>query len=232
MELKGQTRLNRSINTPSYLKLSFYQKQLLANAIFKGIDISKTKKESLFTNKHHRPLEYDLVNEEIHQAVMKDKQYHHNSKLEIALGKVASHEYVKLFDTSRDINIIICRLPLSQDNFDHSLYRGEHAHNNFNRLEEESVEFESVITEAFQTNLKFEGLSSPFGIIVYYDSINKRIFEGAQTPSQENWIYLDDISEIDQNKNIIPFTPLPLGDIDLPLKAFNDEDEEIDIPLK
>lgn len=232
MELKAQIHQEQSINVPAYLKLSFSQRQLITNAIYKGIDISEKKKESLFTKKHHRPLEYDQVNEEIYQAVMKDKQDHHNSKFEIALGKAVSHEYVKLFDTSRSINIIICRLPLSQNNFDPSLYRGDHAYNNFNRLNEEKVEFESVINETFQTNLIFEDLSSPFGIIVYYDSINKRVFEGAQTPSQEHWIYLDDISEIAQNINIIPFTPPPSGDIDLPLKAFNDEDEEIDIPLK
>ncbi|MEC1178631.1 hypothetical protein P9B03_09065 [Metasolibacillus meyeri] len=232
MKLKTQLHQEQSINIPSYLKLSFYQKQLITKAIYKGLDISETKKEPLFTKKHHRPLEYDQVNEEIYQAVMEDKQNHHNSKFEIALGKAVSHEYVNLFDTSRSINIIICRLPLNQNNFDPSLYRGEHAYNNFNRLDEEEIEFESVMNEPFQTNLKFEGLSSPFGIIVYYDSINKRVFEGAQTPSQERWIYLDDISEIDQNVNIIPFTLPTLGDIDLPLKAFNDEDEEINIPLK
>ena len=232
MEYKAQIHHDQSINVPTHLKLSFYQKHLLTNAIFKGIEKGNSSKKSLFTKKHHRPLEYDLVNDEINTAVLQDKLDQNVSSLEITLGKAASHEYVKLFDTNRNISIIVCRLPLSQNNFDPSNYRAEHAYNNLNRLDEEKVEFELTIQEAFQPSMKFEDLSSPFGIIVFYDSVKMRIFEGAQTPSQDHWIYLDDISDIDDNKNIIPFTPLSPGDIDLPLKTFNDEDEEINIPLR
>lgn len=232
MVLKKSIYPNQFINVPTHLRLSFYQRNLLNKAIFKGIAEGALFKRNLFTNKHHRPLEYDLVNEEIYRALLEDKKEKHLSGFEITVGKAGSHEYIKLFDVNRNISVIICRLPLSQNNFEASNYRAEHAYNNLNRLYEESVDFDKNIQEVFQPSFKFDDLSSPFGIIVFYDSINKKIFEGAQTPSQEQWIYLDDISNVDSTENIIAFTSLPQEDINLPLKTFDDSDEEINLLLK
>lgn len=214
-------------------KLTPSQRYLVVNAINEGkqkfLEIKRLIPKTI-TDKYSASLQNDLINEAISEAVENDVL----NNLIVTNHKSGSHPYIVVRDTVRNISSVICRLPRSRYIFTPSKYRGEFSQSNFDRLIQLGFSFEELVDENYQLTINLNNGDAHFGIIVYYDRYNDVVFEGALKPSQNDWIYKDDITE-PPAENVIPLNPLtptPSDDILLSVKNIFEMDEEIEVNLK
>lgn len=217
-------------------KLTPQQKNLLHTAINEGKTEFKelmAKMPATITNKYVSSLQSDIINEAIRKAVASNTELN----LEVVKSKAGGHPYIYVRDNSRNISIVICRLPASRHIFAPSRYRGEFSQTNFDKLIQLGVPEELLNDEDYQTSLTFDEDSIPFGIIVYYDQFKDKIFEGALKPSQSDWIYKEPLT-YKSLENLIPteekIAHNNSNEIDIPLSFNNifESDEDIEINLK
>lgn len=217
-------------------KLTPQQKNLFHTAINEGKAKFKEITDiipSTITKKHVSPLQYDLINDAIGNAVTLNKELN----LEVIPAKAGGHEYIYVRENNRNISIVICRLPASRQIFTPSKYRGEFSRTNFDKLIQLGVPEELLTDLDYQQSFTFSEEIVPFGIIVYYDPNKDIMFEGALKPSQNEWIYKEKLIYTSLENLITPEefnTPIINNQPEIPLSFNNifENDEDIEINLK
>ncbi|WP_047154598.1 hypothetical protein [Aneurinibacillus tyrosinisolvens] len=207
------------------------------NLILRGIQEGKNISKSLIashpetTTKTYIPrMQYDFVNTYVEKIIQENP----HTQMKIYKKKAGLHPYIVINDTSRNIFILVLKLPKNKYIFNPSRYRGDFASSNFDRLLAMGVTQEDLFGDIYyQYSLPVGVENQPFGIIVCYDGHSDIVFEGALRPEQDDWIYKEDITDFINldSHNLVPINSYNLSDIEIPFKT-SQEDDDIVIKLK
>lgn len=174
--------------------------------------------------------QYDLVNTYVEKAI----QDNPHTQMKVYAKKAGFHPYIVLQDQIRNIFILVLKLPKKKYIFKQSVYRGDFASSNIDRLVGMGVPKGELLGDTpYQESLPLGIENQPFGIIVCYDGKSDIVYEGALRPDQENWLYKENITDyINMNiDNLVPVNSYNLTDIETTLKTSQPE-EDIVIKLK
>lgn len=156
---------------------------------------------------------YELVNTHVAEAILKNPYLNLNVEHRMA----GFYPYIVVRDKSRNIAALVLPIPSNGD-FEPSLFRGEFATTNIDRLMAMGLTEEDMnINIDYQPSLPFEIEHLPFGLIISYDREKNLVFEGALQPNQEEWLFNEDVIDkvVSGGGNVIEFPRQIYDDTDI-----------------
>lgn len=156
---------------------------------------------------------YELVNTHVEESVLKNSHLN----LNVENRKAGFYPYVVVRDTERNIAALVLPIPSSKE-FEPCLFRGDFAITNIDRLMAMGVtEKDLDIDIDYQPSLPFGIEHLPFGLIVSYGREKNLVYEGALQPSQEEWLFNEDVTEkaVVFGGNVVSFPRQVYDDTDI-----------------
>lgn len=168
----------------------------------------KTKTKT-YTSK----LLYELVNTHVEEAILKDPYLN----LSVEHRMAGFYPYIVVRDTARNIAALVLPIP-SDKEFEPCLFRGDFAIANIDRLMAMGVTEEELDVDIdYQPSLPFGIEHLPFGLIVSYDREKNLVYEGALKPSQDGWLFNENVTEkaVVGGGNVVSFPRQVYDDTDI-----------------
>lgn len=172
---------------------------------------------------------YELVNTHVAESILKNP----NLNMSVEDRMAGFYPYIVARDTIRNIAVLVLPIPGNKD-FEPSLFRGEFAITNIDRLMAMGVTEEDLnIDIDYQTSLLFEIEHLPFGLIVSYDREKNLVYEGALQPSQEEWLFNEDVTDkVAGGGKVVEFPRQIYDDTDISIgfthAALQESEKELD----
>lgn len=156
---------------------------------------------------------YELVNTHVEEAILKNPQLN----LSVERRMAGFYPYIVVRDIARNIAALVLPIPSNKD-FEPCLFRGDFAIANIDRLMAMGVTEEDLgIDMDHQLSLPFGIEHLPFGLIVSYDREKNLVCEGALQPSQEQWLFNEDVTDkaVVGGGNVVSFPQQDYDDSDI-----------------
>lgn len=150
--------------------------------------------------------------------------------------KAGFYPYIVVYDYARNIAALVLPIPSNKDFFEPCMFRGDFAMTNIDRLLAAGLKEEDLELDLdYQPSLPLGIDNLVFGLIISYDREQETVFAGALLPSQEDWMFHEEITDMaSYSDQTIPL-PQAYEEAQIPLsfsKAALQEDEEIKLQLK